>query len=82
MGLQKQNHRADHWTVVIGTAEITNGDNVRTLTESQSTFISLGEVHRLSNLGSIPLEIIEVQSGGYLGENDIVRFEVTYVRVD
>jgi mannose-1-phosphate guanylyltransferase/mannose-6-phosphate isomerase len=80
LSLQKHHHRAEHWIVVTGTAEITNGDKVITLTENQSTYIPLGEVHRLSNPGSIPLEIIEVQSGSYLGEDDIVRFEDTYGR--
>jgi mannose-1-phosphate guanylyltransferase/mannose-6-phosphate isomerase len=80
LSLQKHHHRAEHWIVVKGTAEITNGDKVLMLTENQSTYIPLGEVHRLSNPGSIPLEIIEVQSGGYLGEDDIVRFEDTYGR--
>jgi mannose-1-phosphate guanylyltransferase/mannose-6-phosphate isomerase len=81
LSLQKHHHRAEHWIVVTGTAEITNGDKVLTLTENQSTYIPLGEVHRLANPGTIPLEIIEVQSGGYLGEDDIVRFEDTYGRV-
>ena len=80
LSLQKHHHRAEHWIVVTGTAEITNGDKVLTLTENQSTYIPLGEVHRLGNPGSIPLEIIEVQSGSYLGEDDIVRFEDTYGR--
>jgi mannose-1-phosphate guanylyltransferase/mannose-6-phosphate isomerase len=80
LSLQKHHHRAEHWIVVKGTAEITNGDKVLMLTENQSTYIPLGEVHRLANPGSIPLEIIEVQSGGYLGEDDIVRFEDTYGR--
>lgn len=80
LSLQKHHHRAEHWVVVKGTAEITNGDKVLTLTENQSTYIPLGEVHRLANPGSIPLEIIEVQSGSYLGEDDIVRFEDTYGR--
>ncbi len=80
LSLQKHHHRAEHWIVVTGTAEITNGENVITLTENQSTYIPLGEVHRLANPGTIPLEIIEVQSGSYLGENDIVRFEDTYGR--
>ncbi len=80
LSLQKHHHRAEHWIVVTGTAEITNGDKVLLLTENQSTYIPLGEVHRLANRGSIPLEIIEVQSGGYLGEDDIVRFEDTYGR--
>ncbi len=81
LSLQKHHHRAEHWIVVTGTAEITNGDKILTLTENQSTYIPLGEVHRLANPGSIPLEIIEVQSGSYLGEDDIVRFEDTYGRV-
>ncbi|MEN7432862.1 mannose-1-phosphate guanylyltransferase/mannose-6-phosphate isomerase [Chromobacterium sp. TRC.1.1.SA] len=80
LSLQKHHHRAEHWIVVKGTAEITNGDNVILLTENQSTYIPLGEVHRLANPGTIPLEIIEVQSGSYLGEDDIVRFEDTYGR--
>ena len=80
LSLQKHHHRAEHWIVVTGTAEITNGDQVITLTENQSTYIPLGAVHRLVNPGSIPLEIIEVQSGSYLGEDDIFRFEDTYGR--
>ena len=81
LSLQKHHHRAEHWIVVKGTAEITNGDKVLLLTENQSTYIPLGEVHRLANPGTLPLEIIEVQSGSYLGEDDIVRFEDTYGRV-
>jgi mannose-1-phosphate guanylyltransferase/mannose-6-phosphate isomerase len=81
LSLQKHHHRAEHWIVVTGTAEITNGDKVLTLTENQSTYIPLGEVHRLANPGSIPLEIIEVQSGSYLEEDDIVRFKDDYHRV-
>jgi mannose-1-phosphate guanylyltransferase/mannose-6-phosphate isomerase len=80
LSLQKHHHRAEHWIVVTGTAEITNGDKVILLTENQSTYIPLGEIHRLKNPGSIPLEIIEVQSGSYLGEDDIIRFEDTYGR--
>ena len=80
LSLQKHHHRAEHWIVVKGTAEITNGEKVLLLTENQSTYIPLGEVHRLSNPGAIPLEIIEVQSGSYLGEDDIVRFEDHYGR--
>jgi mannose-1-phosphate guanylyltransferase/mannose-6-phosphate isomerase len=80
LSLQKHHHRAEHWIVVTGTAEITNGDKVLTLTENQSTYIPLGAVHRLANPGTIPLEIIEVQSGSYLGEDDIVRFEDSYGR--
>lgn len=81
LSLQKHHHRAEHWVVVKGTAEITNGDKVLTLTENQSTYIPLGETHRLTNPGTIPLEIIEVQSGSYLGEDDIVRFEDHYGRI-
>ena len=80
LSLQKHQHRAEHWIVVKGTAEITNGDKVFLLTENQSTYIPLGEVHRLANPGNSPLEIIEVQSGSYLGEDDIVRFEDSYGR--
>jgi mannose-1-phosphate guanylyltransferase/mannose-6-phosphate isomerase len=80
LSLQKHHHRAEHWIVVKGTAEVTCGDKVTLVTENQSTYIPLGEVHRLANPGSIPLEIIEVQSGSYLGEDDIVRFEDTYGR--
>jgi mannose-1-phosphate guanylyltransferase/mannose-6-phosphate isomerase len=80
LSLQKHHHRAEHWIVVTGTAEITNGDKVLILAENQSAFIALGEVHRLANPGNTPLEIIEVQSGSYLGEDDIVRFEDSYGR--
>ncbi len=81
LSLQKHHHRAEHWIVVRGTAEVTNGDQVILLTENQSTYIPLGTVHRLANPGKVPLEIIEVQSGSYLGEDDIVRFDDTYGRV-
>jgi len=80
LSLQMHHHRAEHWIVVKGTAEITNGDQVITLQENQSTFIPQGQTHRLANPGVEPLEIIEVQSGSYLGEDDIVRFEDTYGR--
>ena len=80
LSLQKHHHRAEHWIVVKGTAQITNGDKTILLTENQSTYIPLGELHRLANPGTIPLEIIEVQSGDYLGEDDIVRFEDIYGR--
>jgi len=80
LSLQRHTHRAEHWIVVKGEAEITNGDQVITLKENQSTFIPQGQVHRLANRGSTPLEIIEVQSGSYLGEDDIVRLEDTYGR--
>jgi mannose-1-phosphate guanylyltransferase/mannose-6-phosphate isomerase len=81
LSLQKHHHRAEHWIVVSGTAEVTCGDKKVLLTENQSTYIPLGETHRLANPGKLPLEIIEVQSGSYLGEDDIVRFEDTYGRV-
>jgi mannose-1-phosphate guanylyltransferase / mannose-6-phosphate isomerase len=80
LSLQLHHHRAEHWIVVSGTAEVVNGDQVFTLTENQSTYIPLGQKHRLSNPGKVPLEIIEVQSGSYLGEDDIVRFEDSYGR--
>ncbi|MBT8544383.1 mannose-1-phosphate guanylyltransferase/mannose-6-phosphate isomerase [Polynucleobacter paneuropaeus] len=80
LSLQMHHHRAEHWIVVKGIAQITNGDQVITLQENQSTFIPQGQTHRLANPGKEPLEIIEVQSGSYLGEDDIVRFEDTYGR--
>ena len=80
LSLQMHQHRAEHWVVVKGIAEITNGDQVITLVENQSTYIPQGQIHRLANRGMEPLEIIEVQSGSYLGEDDIVRFEDTYGR--
>jgi mannose-1-phosphate guanylyltransferase/mannose-6-phosphate isomerase len=80
LSLQMHHHRAEHWIVVKGVAEITNGDQVITLTENQSTYIPQGQTHRLANPGNNPLEIIEVQSGSYLGEDDIVRFEDSYGR--
>jgi len=80
LSLQMHRHRAEHWIVVKGIAEITNGDQVILLTENQSTYIPQGQTHRLANPGKTPLEIIEVQSGSYLGEDDIVRFEDTYGR--
>jgi mannose-1-phosphate guanylyltransferase / mannose-6-phosphate isomerase len=78
---QMHHHRAEHWVVVKGTAQVTCGEKVFLLTENQSTFIPVGEVHRLENPGTIDLELIEVQSGPYLGEDDIVRFEDKYQRV-
>jgi mannose-1-phosphate guanylyltransferase/mannose-6-phosphate isomerase len=80
LSLQKHHHRAEHWVVVKGIAEITNGDQILTLKENESTFIPQGRIHRLSNRGNTPLEIIEVQSGSYLGEDDIVRLEDGYGR--
>jgi mannose-1-phosphate guanylyltransferase/mannose-6-phosphate isomerase len=80
LSLQKHKFRAEHWVVVSGTAKITCGNKLLLLTENQSTFIPLGEIHSLANPGSIPLEIIEVQSGCYLGEDDIVRIKDSYGR--
>jgi len=80
LSLQKHYHRAEHWIVVKGTAKVTKGEETLLLAENQSTYIPLGVLHRLENPGSIPLEIIEVQSGSYLGEDDIVRFDDEYGR--
>jgi mannose-1-phosphate guanylyltransferase/mannose-6-phosphate isomerase len=80
LSLQKHHHRAEHWVIVSGTARVTCGEKITTLSENQSTYIPLGEVHRLENPGQIPLQIIEVQSGSYLGEDDIVRIEDQYGR--
>ncbi|TCK18097.1 mannose-1-phosphate guanylyltransferase/mannose-6-phosphate isomerase [Thiogranum longum] len=82
LSLQMHHHRAEHWIVVSGTAKVTRGDDVFMLSENESTYIPLGTTHRLENPGNIPLEIIEVQSGSYLGEDDIVRFEDVYNRVE
>ncbi len=80
LSLQLHHHRAEHWIVVSGTARITLGEKVFLLQENQSTYIPIGERHRIENPGTIPLHIIEVQSGSYLGEDDIVRFEDRYGR--
>ena len=80
LSLQMHHHRAEHWIVVSGTARVTCDDKVFTLSENQSTYIPLGSRHRLENPGKMPLELIEVQSGSYLGEDDIVRFEDQYGR--
>jgi mannose-1-phosphate guanylyltransferase/mannose-6-phosphate isomerase len=80
LSLQMHHHRAEHWIVVKGTAKVTNGDQIFLLEENQSTYIPIGVKHRLENPGKADLEMIEVQSGGYLGEDDIVRFEDTYGR--
>ncbi|NTV10493.1 MAG: mannose-1-phosphate guanylyltransferase/mannose-6-phosphate isomerase [Zoogloea sp.] len=80
LSLQMHHHRAEHWIVVRGTARVTCGEKDILLSENQSTYIPLGTVHRLVNPGKLPLEMIEVQSGSYLGEDDIVRFEDTYGR--
>ncbi len=80
LSLQAHHHRAEHWIVVKGTAKVVNGDQEIILAENQSTYIPIGATHRLENPGKIPLELIEVQSGSYLGEDDIVRFEDIYGR--
>jgi len=82
LSVQMHHHRAEHWIVVSGTAKVTLDDNTILLTENQSTYIPVGTVHALENPGKLPLEMIEVQSGSYLGEDDIVRFEDRYGRVD
>lgn len=82
LSLQKHHHRAEHWIVVHGTAIVTRGEEEFLLTEDQSTYIPLGTKHRLENPGAIPLELIEVQSGAYLGEDDIVRYDDVYGRAD
>ena len=81
LSVQMHHHRAEHWIVVSGTAKVTNGDKEILLTENQSTYIPIGVIHALENPGKVPLELIEVQSGSYLGEDDIVRFEDKYGRV-
>ena len=82
LSLQKHHHRAEHWIVVQGTARVTRGEDEFLLGENESTYISMGTVHRLENPGKVPLHLIEVQSGSYLGEDDIVRFDDTYGRID
>ncbi|MDY7545661.1 mannose-1-phosphate guanylyltransferase/mannose-6-phosphate isomerase [Glaciimonas sp. CA11.2] len=81
LSLQMHHHRAEHWIVVKGTAKVTRGDETFLLSENQSTYIPLGTTHRLENPGKTPLELIEVQSGSYLGEDDIVRFDDAYGRI-
>jgi mannose-1-phosphate guanylyltransferase/mannose-6-phosphate isomerase len=80
LSLQMHHHRAEHWVVVKGVAEVRNGDEIIRLSENQSTYIPQGKKHRLSNPGKEPLEIIEIQSGSYLDEDDIVRFDDLYGR--
>jgi mannose-1-phosphate guanylyltransferase/mannose-6-phosphate isomerase len=80
LSLQKHRHRAEHWVVVRGTAEVTIGDQVRAVHENESVYIPIGAVHRMANKGKIPLELIEVQTGSYLGEDDIERLEDIYKR--
>jgi mannose-1-phosphate guanylyltransferase/mannose-6-phosphate isomerase len=80
LSLQMHHHRAEHWVVVTGTAKVQIGEKEQLLTENQSVYIPIGETHRLTNPGKLPLELIEVQSGSYLGEDDIVRFEDVFGR--
>jgi len=80
LSVQMHHHRAEHWIVVSGTAKVTNGEKTYLVTENQSTYIPVGQVHALENPGVVDLELIEVQSGSYLGEDDIVRFEDKYGR--
>lgn len=80
LSVQMHHHRAEHWIVVRGTAKVTNGDKTYLVSENESTYIPIGQVHALENPGKIPLEIIEIQSGAYLGEDDIIRFEDRYGR--
>jgi mannose-1-phosphate guanylyltransferase/mannose-6-phosphate isomerase len=82
LSLQKHHHRAEHWVIVAGTARVTRDNEETILYEDQSTYIPMGTVHRLENPGKIPLHLIEVQSGSYLGEDDIVRIEDTYGRIE
>lgn len=82
LSLQLHHHRSEHWIIVKGTARVTCGEKVFLMTENESTYIPLGEKHRLENAGKIPLELIEVQTGSYLGEDDIVRFDDVYGRKD
>ena len=81
LSVQMHHHRAEHWIVVSGSAKVTNGDETFILSENESTYIPIGKIHALENPGKVPLEIIEIQSGSYLGEDDIVRFEDRYGRV-
>ena len=82
LSVQMHHHRAEHWIVVSGTAKVTINDDTFLMTENESTYIPIGAVHALENSGKLPLEMIEVQSGSYLGEDDIVRFEDRYGRVE
>ena len=82
LSLQKHHQRAEHWVVVTGTAKVRLGDDYRLVTENESVYIPVGIVHSLENPGKVPLHLIEVQSGSYLGEDDIVRFEDKYGRAN
>ena len=80
LSLQSHHHRAEHWIVVSGTAEVTINDKVQLVTENQSVYIPLGAIHRMANPGKVPMVLIEVQTGAYLGEDDIIRYEDVYAR--
>jgi mannose-1-phosphate guanylyltransferase/mannose-1-phosphate guanylyltransferase/mannose-6-phosphate isomerase len=80
LSLQSHMHRSEHWVVVEGTAEVTIGDDVRLVTENESVYIPLGRKHRMANRGQLPMYLIEVQTGAYLGEDDIIRYEDMYNR--
>ncbi len=80
--IKMHHHRAEHWIVVSGSANVTIDDNTQLVTENESVYIPIGAVHALENPGKIPLELMEVQSGAYLGEDDIVRFSDRYGRVE
>jgi mannose-1-phosphate guanylyltransferase/mannose-6-phosphate isomerase len=80
LSLQSHHHRSEHWIVVEGTAKVTVDDSVRLVTENQSVYIPLGAVHRMENPGKVPMVLIEVQTGSYLGEDDIIRYEDVYSR--
>jgi len=80
LSVQMHHHRAEHWIVVSGTAKVTNGEKTFLVTENESTYIPIGQVHALENPGKMPLDMIEVQSGSYLGEDDIVRLTDIYGR--
>ena len=82
LSVQMHHHRAEHWIVVSGTANVTIGEKTQLVTENESVYIPIGDVHALENPGKIPLELIEVQSGAYLGEDDIVRFSDRYGRTE
>jgi mannose-1-phosphate guanylyltransferase/mannose-6-phosphate isomerase len=80
LSLQSHNHRLEHWIVVEGTARVTVGENIKLVTEGQSVYIPLGAVHRMENPGKVPMVLIEVQTGAYLAEDDVIRYEDIYAR--
>jgi mannose-1-phosphate guanylyltransferase/mannose-6-phosphate isomerase len=80
LSLQSHNHRLEHWIVVEGTARVTVGENIKLVTEGQSVYIPLGAVHRMENPGKVPMVLIEVQTGAYFAEDDVIRYEDIYAR--